>query len=167
MNQNTRAQVQQIQALRADALQMYEANMPIEDIASELGVSVSTIYRYLKDLAVGNEPDGWEEAIKFTGEIVRDYLEGVQIAEISRRYNVQRYAVEKILSIENVLNSPERQARLQERRAVSDKVIIDAYQSGMRVLEISSQHNISQAYIYVVLTRNGIKPSRKRSYRFS
>ncbi len=148
----------EIETLRADAVQMFEAGMEIPDIATELGVSVPTVYRYLKTLAVDQAPEGWDEAVRATGEIVRDYAEGVPISEIARRYGTTRYCVEKLLVAEGAhVGSRRKQAR-EDR----EKLVVEAYRSGARIVDIAEQHGISTSYVYTVLARHKIAPTRRR-----
>lgn len=145
--------------VRQEIAEMHEGGLTAEQIAQELGLSVQTVRHHMNELAIQTEPLGWANANKFLGNIIQDYQLGVPIAEIVRKYETTVYSVTKILIQEGVFAAG--QAARKRERENRERLIVDAYNQGMRVLDIATNLQVSQAHIYVVLARRGIKPSRR------
>ncbi len=143
----------------ADALEMHNAGLGPEKIAEELQVSISTVYHYLGLAKAVRGPQGWEQAEKFLGDIIKDYLNGENMTAIAMKYNTTRYCVEKVLIQEHVLSQGV-EVRADMRKT-HEQVIVEAYNSNKRIVDIAVQHQVGQAQIYTILARHGIRPSRR------
>lgn len=146
-------------SILSDAAEMKAAGMTPDDIARELEVSVQSVYRYLKMMAVTREPKGWTEAVKHVGEICEDYNDGASVAEIARRYETTEYCVREILHAENEFVGSSEARRLA--REAKEQLVIDAYNAGQRIVDISAQQGVGQGHIYTILARHGIRPGRR------
>lgn len=145
--------------IRQEVSQMHEAGLKADEIAHELELSVQTVRHYMRELAIESEPEGWANAQKFLGDIIEAYKLGVAVAEIARKFETSIYCVTRVLIQEGVF--AEGQLMRKQEKENREQLVVDAYQQGMRVLDIASQLQISQAHIYVVLARHGIMPARR------
>lgn len=146
-------------SILSDAAEMSAAGLSPDDIARELEVSVQSVYRYLKMMAIEKEPKGWTEAVKHVGEICEDYKDGVSVAEIARRYETTQYCVRLILHTENEFANSSEARRLA--REAKEQLVVDAYNGGQRIVDISVQQGVGQGHIYTILARHGIRPGRR------
>lgn len=137
-----------------EARMMLEGGILAEDVALELGIAQSAVYR-LADTVLA------EKRAERNKLIVAAYKNAWPIKAITDKFTISKSALYHILKANNVPTRLTAKVRMEN----CDEVIVKLYERGASIKTIREWTNSSSGYIYSVLDREDIPRRRPRCPR--
>lgn len=152
---------------QAEVIKMLDAEVPTESIASELGLSVASVKRILREAGY-SLPDGRKHRAAGTGAIdseafVADYRkrgdEAMRVADLMQKYGIG--SLSSFYAYLAALGEPPRQIRdaTAANRALDEAVAM--YEQGYSLWEIKEETGVAQPTLHAAIHERGI-PLRNR-----
>jgi transposase-like protein len=139
------------EADRQEAVRMYSTgDVSVDQIAEELDVSSSTVYRWLKDAgAMATTTDERDDAI------VREYTENFDksVVQIQVEYGVSSAQLYRILARKGI-STPRKQYRDTEGKR---EKVIELAEAGLGIAAIRDEVHKSYEWVRDVLNESGIQ----------
>lgn len=138
-------------ALRTEAIALAEQDIDINDIADELEVAASTVYRWLSeaDVPLVKSVDKADPEA-----VIEAYNQGVSVTKICARFDITYTTMYQILAEHDI---PLRQSpELQKGRVLAMDAAVQMYQEGHKLRTIQAETGVYSARLYVELEKRGI-----------
>jgi transposase len=150
--------------LRQAILEMNQAGAPPTEIAEELEVSVSTIYRILNQLGATSQRGKKSVLDELSNEdrqtIIQRYIADDPLIDIINEYGLNYNALYRLLREEGV---PLKEIKVESKRAVSERMehAIKLYIKGVPIWKIEAETGVRQPQLHSELHRQGITLRRQ------
>ena len=147
-----------------EIIQMYLDNYSIKEICKKYNIYHGSIYRILdKNNITRNHQTRQCKIIdkNIINSIINDYNNSdLTVQEICYKYDLNNSTLNNMITKNNV---SKRKSGPKKTYKYIDSDIINDYNNGVDIIDISVRYNISRATVYRILKRNNIKLNKNKS----
>jgi transposase-like protein len=143
-------------SIEGELIRMFKAGLPVDSIAEELEVSISTVRNVLKRHGLTKDDIKPTQAVS---QAAADYTNGISIPEILKKHNL---TYSKLYGLLNRMDIPLRKSENNNAHALALQKAIEMYQAGSPLWKIVEETNIAQPSLHAELHKQNIPLRRPR-----